>query len=151
MRLISIHIEGYRSVADSSLEDCGNLNVLIGKNNAGKSNLLSAVELFFRFLDSPTLVATMTPPVSAPTDWFSNGESTDITITALLGLSDMEVSNLHGAIASEAPQMRNALDDLASIRTVECELKFDRTTSLGYVRRISFCQSKLVRDIFRIS
>src|SRR5689334_9361120 len=42
MRLVSIHIEGWRSFAPGvgiTLRDLGSLNVLIGPNNAGKSNV----------------------------------------------------------------------------------------------------------------
>jgi hypothetical protein len=41
----SVQIRGFRSIANSSLDKCGPLNILIGKNNAGKSNVLAAIEL----------------------------------------------------------------------------------------------------------
>ncbi len=41
MRLEQVHFKGFRSIQDVTLSHCGGFNVLIGKNNAGKSNLTS--------------------------------------------------------------------------------------------------------------
>jgi predicted ATP-dependent endonuclease of OLD family len=45
MRIRSIEMRRFRSIESASLQACGGLNVLIGKNNAGKSNVLAAIEL----------------------------------------------------------------------------------------------------------
>ncbi|HEU4324551.1 MAG TPA: AAA family ATPase, partial [Roseiflexaceae bacterium] len=45
MKIQSIHIRRFRSVENASISKCGNLNILIGKNNSGKSNILSTIEL----------------------------------------------------------------------------------------------------------
>ena len=50
MRINSVQIRHYRSIECGSLIKCGGLNVLIGKNNAGKSNCLSAIESFLGHL-----------------------------------------------------------------------------------------------------
>lgn len=48
MKLITcIKVEGFRSLADTTVEPLGNLNCLIGANNSGKSNILRALNLFF--------------------------------------------------------------------------------------------------------
>lgn len=39
-----VHIEGYKSILDAEVEFLPGLNVIIGKNGAGKSNLLAAME-----------------------------------------------------------------------------------------------------------
>jgi len=44
MKILSVYVRHFRSVESTELLRCGGLNVLIGKNNAGKSNLLSAIE-----------------------------------------------------------------------------------------------------------
>lgn len=41
-----IHIENFKSAKDVRLEDCKRINLLIGKPNVGKSNLLEALSLF---------------------------------------------------------------------------------------------------------
>lgn len=42
----NIHIENFKSAKDVSLEHCRRINLLIGKPNVGKSNLLEALALF---------------------------------------------------------------------------------------------------------
>lgn len=44
MRLYSIHIQNYKSLQDVSLTDLQAVNLLIGPNNSGKSNMLSLIQ-----------------------------------------------------------------------------------------------------------
>ena len=44
-RLVRLHVEGYRSLARVHLDDLGPRTVLIGANGAGKSNVLSFIEM----------------------------------------------------------------------------------------------------------
>ena len=48
MRLItSVHVRGFRSLADVRLNDLSNFVALVGPNNSGKSNVFRALNLFF--------------------------------------------------------------------------------------------------------
>jgi len=48
MRLItSVHVRGFRSLADVRLDDLSNFVALVGPNNSGKSNVFRALNLFF--------------------------------------------------------------------------------------------------------
>jgi putative ATP-dependent endonuclease of the OLD family len=47
MVLQSVLIKNFRSSESLTMEGCSRLNVLIGKNNAGKSNILSALHAVF--------------------------------------------------------------------------------------------------------
>ncbi len=51
MKLKSLKIRNYRNLNKIDL-DFKNINVFIGKNNAGKSNVLRAIDLFFNWFDS---------------------------------------------------------------------------------------------------
>jgi predicted ATPase len=51
--LESIVIQNYRSLADVHLDGLGAYNVLIGKNNSGKSSVLNAIELTTRAVVGP--------------------------------------------------------------------------------------------------
>lgn len=44
MRIESVHLRRFRGLESASLTDCAGLNVLIGRNNAGKSSVLAAIE-----------------------------------------------------------------------------------------------------------
>jgi recombinational DNA repair ATPase RecF len=41
-----IHIRNYKSLEDTLLEDCRTYNLLLGRPNVGKSNILEALSLF---------------------------------------------------------------------------------------------------------
>lgn len=45
MFLSSLSVRNYRSIVDATLEGLGHVNVLIGRNNAGKSSVFSALRL----------------------------------------------------------------------------------------------------------
>jgi len=87
MKIERIQYKNYRSIEESSIEACGNLNILVGKNNAGKSNLLKAVKSFFQYLDADNLVSVMSTR-AAEQEIYTTGESREasatITITFLL-------------------------------------------------------------------
>lgn len=51
MRLTSFEVQGFKNLlAPVRLDDLGSINLVHGQNNVGKSNLLHAVEVFFRVL-----------------------------------------------------------------------------------------------------
>lgn len=51
MRLTSFEVQGFKNLAAPvKLEELGPINVIHGENNVGKSNLLRAIEVFFRLL-----------------------------------------------------------------------------------------------------
>jgi putative ATP-dependent endonuclease of OLD family len=53
VKLIGAHIKNFRSISDSGALVCEDLMVFIGKNNAGKSNFLKALDVFFTGKLSP--------------------------------------------------------------------------------------------------
>lgn len=50
MQLLEFEVHGFKSLYDCKLTDLQSINVFHGENNVGKSNLLEAMELFFRIL-----------------------------------------------------------------------------------------------------
>ena len=57
MRLLDFRVQGFKSLYDCHLTDLQPINVFHGENNVGKSNLLEAMELFFRIISRPPLRA----------------------------------------------------------------------------------------------
>ena len=53
MLLCGLEIKNFRSLASLTFVFKSNINVIIGKNNAGKSNLLNAIRKFFK--ENPTI------------------------------------------------------------------------------------------------
>ncbi|MFD9658502.1 AAA family ATPase [Streptomyces mirabilis] len=139
MKLQTLHISGFRSVSNAALEDCGQLNVLIGKNNSGKSNILTAVKFFFDFFKVDGNVATTSPNVSSITDFYARKENTPVKITVTLNLSDDEMVELKENIANEAPQVRNALFSSDRGNEVTLQLTFlQKPIPVGYISWIGF-------------
>ena len=64
MRLESVSVKRYRSAENVELSNIGDLNVLIGKNNAGKSTILTAMRAFFLCLRGGSVV-TLDPPIGS--------------------------------------------------------------------------------------
>ena len=50
MKLTKVRVQNYRSVEDSGEFEIGDLTCLVGKNEAGKTALLSAMRGFSRLL-----------------------------------------------------------------------------------------------------
>ena len=57
MIIRSVHVRHFRSIEAAALAPCEELNVLIGKNNAGKSNLLGAIGLLLDHLRTGKIAA----------------------------------------------------------------------------------------------
>lgn len=73
MLIQSVHISNFRSIREAKL-DCDQLVVLIGRNGAGKSNFLKALDVFYN------LSASITPE-----DFFARDTSSAIEIRVTFG------------------------------------------------------------------
>ena len=110
MKLESVSINRFRSIESGELADCGGFNVLIGKNNSGKSNILSAIHAFFACMQGGNVV-TRNPPIRKEIDFFERKTQSPIEITLTFSLLPTEMDALTRDIVAESPQMKNAMDD----------------------------------------
>lgn len=139
MRLQTLRIANFRSINAASLEGCGNLNVLIGKNNSGKSNILTAIKFFFDFFKSEGNVATISPGVRRITDFHERMLDSAVNITGTLHLRKEEMDDLKEGIATEAPQVRNALFSSDRGTDITIQLTFlQEPIPVGYISSIVF-------------
>lgn len=73
----SVEIKNFKSVRDVKLSNCKDINVIIGRPNVGKSNILEALSLF----DVPYLIGSKTKSLKSlirldnASELFHNGES----------------------------------------------------------------------------
>jgi predicted ATPase len=123
MRLHSIAINNLRSVEATSLDACGDFNVLIGKNNSGKSNLLSAIDHFYRFL-SRGVLATHDPSLRQDVDYFNRNVARSIQLTATLQPTDEDLALLFQQIGDEFPQVQNALPSSSAYQLLEVQVEY---------------------------
>jgi hypothetical protein len=97
MYLKSFSVSGYRSFASPvTLEGLGSVVVLFGTNNAGKSNLLRAIDLFSRLLGSPLLRLLDTTPRNS--EAFYQEYAQDAWMFNLAGTPAI---SLHGVLAPD--------------------------------------------------
>lgn len=97
MYLKSFSVTGYRSFANPvTLDDIGPVVVLFGNNNAGKSNLLRAIDLFSRLLGSPLVRLLDSTPRNS--DAFYQEYEQDAWMFNLAGASVIE---LHGVVVRD--------------------------------------------------
>lgn len=136
MKLEEVHIENFRSAKSAKLEQCGQFNVLIGKNNSGKSTLLSAIQSFYVCLAEGQIVA-LRPPLGEPIDVTGRDPKISINIELRFSLSMAERDELVRSIASEAPQLKNAIDGLNPGLWLAANMSISqKPRQFGYVRRL---------------
>ena len=68
MKLETVSIKRFRSIESAQLVNCGGFNVLIGKNNSGKSNILWGIGAFFTCIRDVSVV-TLAPPIGQEIDF----------------------------------------------------------------------------------
>lgn len=138
MNLQSVAIRHFRSIEAIELQNCGPFNVLIGKNNSGKSNILTAISAFFHCIRGGN-IGTLDPSIGQEIDFHNRETTKPIEITLAFALAVAERDQLVAAIANEAPQMRNAVEGLdlsfwlyATVAITPPPQQF------GYVSRLAF-------------
>lgn len=111
MQIHALAIRRFRSIRNSSLRECGGLNVLIGKNNSGKSNLLSALDLVQQHLSLGTIAAPMQS--ARPTDEFTDRDTTKpFQIGIEYALPPDVNTQLRQTLQADAPHVERAIDQL---------------------------------------
>ena len=113
MKLQRVEIERFRSAGSVSLEDTDNFNVLIGKNNSGKSTILLGIDAFFNCLRAESLVS-LEPPFGRSVDFTGQNLSEPLTFTLTFALTESERANLLAEIVKEAQQLRNVIEGIES-------------------------------------
>jgi AAA15 family ATPase/GTPase len=55
--LSSLEIRKFRGFQHLQIERLGRVNLIVGKNNVGKSNLLEALQMYARRASTPTIIS----------------------------------------------------------------------------------------------
>jgi putative ATP-dependent endonuclease of the OLD family len=135
MRLESIEVSNYRSIANVKLEPCGDFNVLIGRNNSGKSNILGSIEAFFASI-RPEIINTA-PPVGDEIDLFQKEATRQIKIRAIFRPTSDETKQLLKEISEERPQVKTLLEEIrGDARLVMCVAVNSFPKKYAFVQRI---------------
>ncbi|NER05210.1 MAG: AAA family ATPase, partial [Okeania sp. SIO3C4] len=132
MRLHSVKIKRLRSIEEVELKDCGDFNVLIGKNNSGKSSILLAINTFFKCIKDGNII-TLNPTIEKEIDFFNKETNSPIEIIIVFGLDRDDKDVLINEIIHTAPQMKNAVGNIEFAQQLLITLKIappPRTYSL---------------------
>jgi putative ATP-dependent endonuclease of OLD family len=146
MKLQAVHIKHFRSIEDVSLEKIGDFNVLIGKNNAGKSNILLSIDNFFDCVKDGNVVKS-DPSVGKEIDFFERRTQTpiDIELSFLIGPADIE--ELANDIINDASQMKNAVEGIRSLRCITASMKITNAPERAvFISNLSLCRSSISLD-----
>jgi putative ATP-dependent endonuclease of OLD family len=138
VRVHQVDIIKFRGVSSASLPSCGTLNVLIGKNNSGKSTILDAIDAFFQVISADSIVSATESSLGIDTDFHRGSETLEpIEIAITFELDPSELGQIIESIIKEAPQMKNALEDgndFNHLRIAVSSVKHSRP--FAYVSRI---------------
>lgn len=128
----SLQIRGFRSIENSGLDQCGGLNVLIGKNNAGKSNVLSAIELVVLHLKQGRVAGSW--PTARPTAEFTDRDQTKpLRIGMEFDLPPDINEGLRTRLTKEAPHLDRSIEQIKAVGTIAFILAGAVDDSEGYL------------------
>jgi len=174
MKLKAVNIQNFRSIQRVTLEECGDFNVIIGKNNVDKSNILYAINFFFNFLklltkgDEYDYQFVGTPVDFNSLDFHQKLVETPIEITMFFQLSLDEKNSLIGQRMQSIIHIPNNLDGFDSKLSLALvletksyleESEYFPPGPFAYVKKIVLCKSgcsivqedTIVDTIFEVS
>lgn len=154
MKLEAVNIKNFRSIQEVTLEECGSFNVIVGKNNAGKSNILRAINIFFESLKRGKILV-LNPNIGKSTDFHQQLVGTPIEINMSFQLSlhernslfERDLEDIYEALYPGAsltdPHPKLSVAVLFEVRTYMIEVAEEEFISdvFGYVTEIRIYKS----------
>jgi len=147
MRIHALHLKNYKSLKDVTLEGIGYLNILVGKNSSGKSNLLEALEMFFNefnlFETGPSV-----EPVSeiSHNAWYDGNTENRIEIAVTLLFDEKECEEIFPKEALESVKNRckESYNKLSILRCINEPKAGKRTEYVKWADLLLVRDNKLV-------
>ncbi len=119
---------------------------MIGKNNSGKSNILSAINAFFSCIDEGSFV-NLNPPIGREIDFYKTSNPRDvrklpIEVTIYFVLTVYEIDQLKQNIIKETPQMKTAVEGI-DISILSATININPSSSpFSFVSELALIKSK---------
>ena len=137
MKVQVVQISNLRSISYCELTSCGGFNVLIGKNNSGKSNILHAINAFFAAVSDGAIVC-LDPLIDKDVDFYNKNSASPAEVTLTFLLDKEERETLIADLIEDSPQVTNAANSLDSDSRLRVRIRFSiEPTIYAYVNRIS--------------
>jgi putative ATP-dependent endonuclease of OLD family len=93
LHIKSLHVQNFRSLHNISLTNLGRLNVLIGKNNAGKSTLMRAIALGLSSINT-SFSGSLSSSISIDEEFADKDSTRTIVFIVGIGLSEPECTSI---------------------------------------------------------
>ena len=100
MKIETVQISNFRSIDFCEIGSCAGFNVLIGKNNSGKSNVLSAINAFFWVIKQGNIVC-LDPPINRTLDFHNRNTSTPVEVAITFHLDQTERQEMLSGLVDE--------------------------------------------------
>lgn len=134
----NIFIRNFRSLERAAIVGCGPLNVLIGKNNAGKSSALVAIPTLFEHLSTGRIVSSW--KAERYSEQFTHRERDRVLQFGVeLALGEGARAALCDQLRSTAPNLAKSIDQLNAETSVSFILRneYDGRLAYQYLESIS--------------
>ena len=132
MKINALHVRRFRSIERAGLPECRGLNILIGKNNAGKSNLLSALELAVSHLKGGVVAIPWDVP--RPNAEFTDRDaSSPIQIGLEFELPPTINERLRERLLQEASNLERSVEQLREVNKIAFIISADISHGTPYI------------------
>ncbi|MBB1250045.1 AAA family ATPase [Rhizobium sp. G21] len=112
MKIEAVAARNFRSLKRAGLEKCSDVNVLIGKNNAGKSTILAAIEFAFDFMGTDSITGPWTPRGRPIDEITGRNQQGLVQIGIQFRISSEQSTFIRNAVASDLEGIEVALKAL---------------------------------------
>lgn len=124
MKIISVHARNFRSLKSVDVNGFGPLNVFIGKNNSGKSNILSVIEALLSHLATGAIANAWRVNRTAD-EFFMKNVDAEMRVGVEMEFSEESNKKLRTSLAAISPNIENTLRILENERTISFVVRFD--------------------------
>lgn len=138
MRLVELHIQNFRSIKKLDMQKLGDLNIFIGKNSSGKSNILEAINMFF----ADFAIAGGTTGGLTPYSWFNRDIAKPIDFVITVKIDDEECAQIFPAEILEP--VKSSLGD--AYRFIEIKRSILTVQGTWKTHSVSWANLTLVKD-----
>ncbi|WP_328656179.1 AAA family ATPase [Nocardia salmonicida] len=149
MRITSLNVNHFRSINNLAIENFSEFNVLIGKNNSGKSNILTSIDLLFKFLNRQELASKQTT-IRSSVDSHNRTDSSPIQISCTLDIGESSIESILTKLSQEYPQIQNTLPQEYSNLNLNIQVDIRRIgdQDVQYISSVSLVDKKSI-DVSR--
>jgi len=118
LKIKHIAIRRFRSLLKADLQECAGLNVLIGKNNSGKSSILSAIEICFAHLGDARIAAPLYLRRRALDEFTDRKTDEPIQIGMTIEIDESFNLALRDIMKQEAVGLEHSVEQIATNKTI---------------------------------